>query len=111
VDLGIRGKTALVCGASRGLGKACAAALAQEGANLAIVARTRDVLERAGADIAQATGVAVTTVAADLTRRPAVLPRSRHVQRPISWSPTRKGRCPGISATGRATTGSPRSTT
>jgi len=67
VDLGIRGKAALVCGASRGLGKACAAALAREGVNLVIVARTRDVLERAGREIARATGVAVTAVAADLT--------------------------------------------
>jgi 3-oxoacyl-[acyl-carrier protein] reductase len=67
VDLGIRGKTALVCGASRGLGKACALALAREGVDLAIVARTRDVLERTGAEIAQATGVKVRTVAVDLT--------------------------------------------
>ena len=67
MDLGIRGKSALVCGASRGLGKACALALAQEGVNLTIVARTRDVLERAGTEIAQATGVKVQTVTADLT--------------------------------------------
>ena len=67
MDLGIRGKAALVCGASRGLGKACAAALAREGVNLVIVARTRDVLERSGREIARATGVAVTAVAADLT--------------------------------------------
>jgi 3-oxoacyl-[acyl-carrier protein] reductase len=67
VDLGIEGKIALVCGASRGLGKACALALAQEGVNLAIVARTREVIERTGAEIAQATGVEVTAVAADLT--------------------------------------------
>jgi len=67
VDLGIRGKGALVCGASRGLGKACALALAREGVDLTIVARTRDVLERTGAEIAQATGVKVVSVAADLT--------------------------------------------
>ena len=67
MDFGIAGRTALVCGASRGLGKACAMALAQEGVNLTIVARTRDVLERTGAEIAQATGVKVTAVAADLT--------------------------------------------
>jgi 3-oxoacyl-[acyl-carrier protein] reductase len=67
LDLGIKGKTALVCGASRGLGKACAFALAREGVNLALVARTRDVLERTGAEIGQATGVKVTTVAGDLT--------------------------------------------
>ena len=67
MDLGIAGKTALVCGASRGLGKACALALAREGVDVAIVARTRDVLERTGAEIAQATGVKVDTVAGDLT--------------------------------------------
>ena len=67
MDLGLRGKTALVCGASRGLGKACAFALAREGVDIALVARTRDALETAGAEIAQATGVKVKTVAADLT--------------------------------------------
>jgi len=67
MNLGIAGKTALVCGASRGLGKACAEALAREGVNLVIVARTREVLEHSGAAIAKATGVNVTAVAADLT--------------------------------------------
>lgn len=67
MDLGISGRTALVCGASRGLGKACALALAGEGVNVAIVARTRDVLERTAAEIADATGARVTAVAADLT--------------------------------------------
>jgi 3-oxoacyl-[acyl-carrier protein] reductase len=67
MNLGIAGKTALVCGASRGLGKACALALAREGVNLVIVARTCDVLERAGAEIADTTGVKVAAVAADLT--------------------------------------------
>ncbi len=67
MDLGIKGKTALVCGASRGLGKACAFALAREGVDLTIVARTRDVLERTGAEIANATGVNVRIVAGDLT--------------------------------------------
>src|SRR5579862_8101081 len=56
MDLGIKGKTALVCGASRGLGKACAFALAREGVNLTLVARTRDALERTGAEIAAVTG-------------------------------------------------------
>jgi 3-oxoacyl-[acyl-carrier protein] reductase len=67
LDLGITGKSALVCGASRGLGKASAQALAQAGVNLTIVARSRDALERAGAEIAQATGVKVAAVAGDLT--------------------------------------------
>ena len=39
MDLGIRGKTALVCAASKGLGKGCAQALAREGVNLVITAR------------------------------------------------------------------------
>ena len=67
MDLGIAGRNALVCGASRGLGKACALALAREGVNVVIVARTRDVLEGSGAEIAQSTGVKVAAVAGDLT--------------------------------------------
>jgi 3-oxoacyl-[acyl-carrier protein] reductase len=46
VDLGLKGRTALVCGASSGLGLASAEALASEGANVTMFARRRDVLER-----------------------------------------------------------------
>ena len=46
LDLGLRGKTAIVCGASSGMGLAVAEALAAEGANVAMFARRRDVLER-----------------------------------------------------------------
>jgi 3-oxoacyl-[acyl-carrier protein] reductase len=46
MELGLRGKTAVVCGASSGLGLASAEALAEEGANVAMFARRRDVLER-----------------------------------------------------------------
>src|SRR6516165_8813711 len=67
VDLGIRGRKALLSGASRGLGRACAFALAREGVDVTIVARKRDALEKTGAEIAAATGVKVTTVAADIT--------------------------------------------
>lgn len=67
MDLGIRGKKALVSGASRGLGKACAFALANEGVDVTIVARRRDVLERSGTEIEAATGVKVNTVAGDIT--------------------------------------------
>jgi 3-oxoacyl-[acyl-carrier protein] reductase len=67
VELGIKGRTALVCGASRGLGKACALALAREGVNLTIVARGHDALERTSAEIAETTGVSVSIVAGDLT--------------------------------------------
>jgi 3-oxoacyl-[acyl-carrier protein] reductase len=65
MDLGIRGRKALLSGASRGLGKACALALAQEGVDITIVARTRDVLERT-ADELRATGVTVTAVVGDI---------------------------------------------
>jgi 3-oxoacyl-[acyl-carrier protein] reductase len=67
MDLGIRGKHALVCGASKGLGRGCAEALAAEGVNVTLVARTADVLEATAADIRSKTGVTVTTVACDIT--------------------------------------------
>lgn len=46
MDLGLEGRTAIVCGASAGIGLACAEALAREGANVTMFARRRDVLER-----------------------------------------------------------------
>jgi 3-oxoacyl-[acyl-carrier protein] reductase len=46
MDLSLRGRTAIVCGASEGIGLAVAEALAEEGANVAMLARRRDVLER-----------------------------------------------------------------
>jgi 3-oxoacyl-[acyl-carrier protein] reductase len=67
MDLGLRGRQALLSGASRGLGHACAFALAREGVDVTIVARKREALEKAAAEIAAATGVKVTTVAADIT--------------------------------------------
>jgi 3-oxoacyl-[acyl-carrier protein] reductase len=65
MDLGIRGRKALLSGASRGLGKACALALAQEGVAITIVARTRDALKRAADDI-RTTGASVTPVVGDI---------------------------------------------
>jgi 3-oxoacyl-[acyl-carrier protein] reductase len=67
MDLGIHGRKALLCGASRGLGKACALALAREGVDVTILARTRDVLERAAAEIRAATGAGVMSVVGDIT--------------------------------------------
>ena len=66
-SLGIDGRSALVCGASKGLGRACAEALARAGASLTICARTPGPLEAAAAEIAAASGVAVASVAADVT--------------------------------------------
>ena len=68
MDLGIRGRLALVCAASKGLGKGCAMALAQEGVNLVITARGRDALEATAAEIRKAsTNVNVVTVVGDIT--------------------------------------------
>ncbi|HEY6862708.1 MAG TPA: SDR family oxidoreductase [Burkholderiales bacterium] len=67
MDLGIRGKKALVCGASKGLGRGCAVSLAREGCVLTIVARGREALEKAAGDIRATTGASVTTVAVDIT--------------------------------------------
>jgi 3-oxoacyl-[acyl-carrier protein] reductase len=67
MDLGLRGRRAIVCAASQGLGKASAMALAREGVELVIVARRRDVLESAADDIAQASGHRPRIVLADVT--------------------------------------------
>jgi len=66
MDLGISGKNALICAASKGLGRACALSLAREGAHVTIVARTPGPLEAAAEDIRAATGVPVAAVAADI---------------------------------------------
>ena len=67
MDLGIKGRTALVCAASKGLGKGCAMSLAREGVNLVITARGKEALEATAAEIRKATGVTVTAVAGDIT--------------------------------------------
>src|SRR6185503_7470098 len=66
MDLGIRGRTALVCAASKGLGKGCAASLAREGVNLVITARGAEALEATAAELRKL-GVKVTAVAGDIT--------------------------------------------
>ena len=66
MDLGIRGKRALVCASSKGLGKGCAEALAAEGVELIVNGRTVETLE-ATADELRGLGVDVTAVAADVT--------------------------------------------
>jgi 3-oxoacyl-[acyl-carrier protein] reductase len=67
MDLGIKGKNALVCAASKGLGKGCALALARDGVNLVITARGKEALEATAEEIRKATGVKVVTVAGDIT--------------------------------------------
>jgi 3-oxoacyl-[acyl-carrier protein] reductase len=67
MDMGLRGKTALVCASSKGLGRGCAFSLAREGVNLVITARGKEALEKTAEEIRGATGVKVTTVAGDIT--------------------------------------------
>jgi len=64
---GIAGRKAIVCGASRGLGKGCALALAEEGVELTINGRDRQVLEAAAEDIRSRTGAIVHIAAGDIT--------------------------------------------
>ena len=67
MDLGIRGKRAIVCAASKGLGRGCAEALAAEGVDLVINARGAEALEATAAAIRDAHGVEVIAVAGDIT--------------------------------------------
>ena len=68
MDLGITGRTAIVCASSSGLGRACAHALAGEGVNVVINARSAEKLEEAAAEIrAHSPGVTVTSVVGSVT--------------------------------------------
>ncbi|MEH6359091.1 MAG: SDR family NAD(P)-dependent oxidoreductase, partial [Amylibacter sp.] len=81
MELGIKGKTAIVCAASKGLGLGCAEGLAKAGVNLVICARTKGPLDEA-AEKLRAHGVDVTAVACDITTdagRAAVLEAAGHV--------------------------------
>lgn len=67
MDMGIRGRKAIVCAASKGLGRGCAEALTTEGVQLVIAARTREAVERTAEEIERKRGVTVTPVACDVT--------------------------------------------
>ena len=67
MDLGLKGKKAIVCAASKGLGRACAMSLAREGVEVVITARTAADLERTADEIRKATGAKVTPVPGDIT--------------------------------------------
>ena len=90
MDLGLRGKTALVCASSKGLGRGCALALAREGVDLVLVARTAETLAATAAAIRQETGVTVIEIAADITTeagRAQALDAAHHLrwQRPAAY--------------------------
>ena len=69
MDLGIQGKRALVCAASKGLGRGCALALAREGVHVTLVARGHEALEATAAELRKVSpgGTAITPVTADIT--------------------------------------------
>lgn len=67
MNLGIEGKWALVCAASKGLGKGCAQALVQEGVNVVITARGEEALQAAAAELRALGGGEVRAVAGDIT--------------------------------------------
>lgn len=68
MDLQLKGKTALVTGGSEGIGKGIARVFAQEGMDVAICARRKDVLEATAAEIAKSTGRKIVAIPADLTK-------------------------------------------
>jgi NAD(P)-dependent dehydrogenase (short-subunit alcohol dehydrogenase family) len=72
VDLELEGKRAVVTGGSRGIGKAVARALAEEGCAVAIVARSPEPLRAAAAELAEATGRDIVPVVADTGSEPSV---------------------------------------
>src|SRR5256886_12340790 len=72
MDLGLRGKVAIVAAASQGMGLATARALAQEGCKVAMCARNQAPLEKAAAAIRKDTGAEVLTVRADMSRAPDI---------------------------------------
>ena len=99
MDLGISGRRAIVCGASAGLGRATATALAREGVSVVIAARTRENIEAAAKEIASETG-------GGPRRRLRIL--LGHMSTRRRWRDTACRQV--IFAPGRAKTGSRRST-
>ena len=68
MDLGLKDKVAIIGGGSKGLGRACAQVLAEEGAKVTICSRTSADLEKAADEIRESTGAEVLTYAADLDK-------------------------------------------
>ena len=69
MDLGLRDKVAIITGGSDGIGKAAALSMANEGANVVIVARRQNLLDQAAAEIREATEGVVVPISADVTEQ------------------------------------------
>ena len=68
LELGLKGRTALITGGSKGIGRAIARGLAREGVNLVLLARGKELLDRTAEEIHKETGVKVVAAAADITK-------------------------------------------
>jgi 3-oxoacyl-[acyl-carrier protein] reductase len=73
MELGLKGRTALVTGASKGIGRAIAKGLASEGVNVVLVARGVDALTATAADLQSRYGISALPVSADITKTSSVL--------------------------------------
>jgi NAD(P)-dependent dehydrogenase (short-subunit alcohol dehydrogenase family) len=85
MDLGLKGRTAIVCAASKGLGRACAEALAAEGVTLVLNARDPARLERAALEIATAHRSKSPRSQATSPAKRVARPFSPPAPRPTSW--------------------------
>ena len=100
MDLGIAGRKAIVCASSRGLGRACAKALAEAGCEVVINGRDRERLAATAAELQQATGARIVPVAADVASAGRAEERcSTPARSRISWSTTMPARPFATSAT------------
>lgn len=82
MDLGLVGRAAIIGGGSKGIGKATAMLLAQEGARVVIAARGSEALTHAAVAIREASGADVLPVQCDMALSPG---RSRPMARSTSW--------------------------
>ena len=87
MDLGIAGKTALVCAASKGLGRGCALALARNGVAVTITARNEDTLAAAATELARAAGITPQSLQQAGTREPAAAAQAAGQSAPDSGTP------------------------
>ena len=115
MDLGIKGKSALVCAATKGLGKGCAMALAREGVNLVITARGEEALEATAEELRRlelaGSGAKVVAVAGDITTPDGRAAALAACPQPDILVNNAGGPPPGrLPRLGRATPGSRRST-
>ena len=85
MDLGIKGRRALVCAASKGLGYACAEALAREGVQVTITARTEAALAAAADRLRAETGTEVAYAAGDITTEAGRAARWRPARTRTFW--------------------------